>query len=87
MDHQFIGDDCAVCGELIEDGSVSIVQAIHRECAFRMVSGGVNHQRGTCGCCGGDDDPDPPHLTERQAAIAAFYYFLGTTDGDGGTAL
>lgn len=47
----------------------------HRECAQRSVVGGVNHQRGTCTCCGGTDDPDPPELSRREAAIAAAYYW------------
>ena len=48
---------------------------MHQSCLLRMVAGGVNHQRGSCFCCGGPDDPDPPSLTTREAARVAFKYY------------
>jgi hypothetical protein len=50
-----------------EDGA----RIAHHECAFRAVSGGVNHLRGLCTCCGGTLDPDPPNVTKREAARLA----------------
>lgn len=69
---------CVHCHEPLQAGDdlVAMGEALlHRECAVRMVVGGVNHQNGTCSCCGGDQQPDPPNLTTREAARAALAYF------------
>jgi hypothetical protein len=47
----------------------------HPECIARSIIGGVNHQRGTCSCCGGQEAPDPPDLSRHEAAIAAVRYW------------
>lgn len=90
---------CPHCGEPLMAGD-DLVQMgdalVHRECAVRMIVGGVNHQAGTCSCCGGDRQPDPPNLTTREAAIAALAYFrrwdranpyTGPADGGGPTGI
>lgn len=64
---------CPHCGEplLVGDDIVRFGEPLyHHECALRMVVGGVNHQNGTCWCCGGDQPPDPPGLSYREAARA-----------------
>lgn len=71
---------CGWCGEPIEerhggDAARRTWANLHRECAQRSVVGGVNHQRGTCTCCGGTDEPDPGGLTRREAAIASAFYW------------
>jgi hypothetical protein len=44
----------------------------HVECLYRSIAGGLNHQNGTCSCCGGSDPPDPPGLSRREAAMAVW---------------
>lgn len=78
----FVGEECALCGKQLKTGSLSLACPMHRECYLRSTMGGVNHQRGDCTCHGGTADPDPEHLDNREAAIAAFYYFLGRVEGD-----
>lgn len=68
---------CILCDEPItpaDERAMMFVEPVHFECGVRAVAGGVNHQRGTCTCCGGTDDPDPPGMTRRQAAQAATDY-------------
>ncbi len=72
---------CLHCGEPfdnprevalpVNDGSAYM----HEACLLRLVAGGVNHQRGTCLCCGGPDEPDPPSLTRREAALVALKFY------------
>lgn len=77
-----VGYSCTWCEELIgaedsgflQPGHVDEPPALavfHRECMLRMVVGGVNHQRGTCTCCGGTEPPDPEGATRREAAQIA----------------
>ena len=65
---------CLHCGEAVADDDLrSPAQngPLHLECFVRALVGGVNHQAGTCTCCGGRDPPDPPGLSRREAAILA----------------
>ena len=72
---------CQHCGEGIDPGDdrpVPVVNAEgiftahrHWQCALRAITGGLNHLRGLCSCCGGTEPPDPPEMTLREAAIAA----------------
>ena len=55
----------------------TLTRLIHGECHLRQIVGGVNHQRGTCTCCGGKDDPDPPGLSRHMAAYMASDYWHG----------
>ena len=73
--------DCAWCGEPILPGDpLAPVAGVteHWECGLRSVAGGLNHQMGTCTCCGGTEPPDPPNMTARQAALAAVGYYART---------
>lgn len=47
------------------------VQPIHRECAFRSLSGSVGHILEQCACFGGSTE-DPEGFSKRQAAVAAW---------------
>ncbi len=78
-----VGDPCVNCEEAIEAGDQGVVFDLpyHIECFTRAISGGLNHQRGLCTCCGGTLPPDPPGLTKRQAAVAAEMYWLLTRWG------
>jgi hypothetical protein len=84
-----IGQFCTRCGEPVAAGDSGVTmmtldddfsgcqRPMHHACFLRTFVGGVNHQRGTCFCCGGTDDPDPPGLTMRQAAeLAAKEYLI-----------
>lgn len=78
-----VGEICTRCREPVAAGDSGVTmmtfdddlsgsqRPMHRACFLRTFVGGVNHQRGTCFCCGGTDDPDPPGLTIRQAAELA----------------
>lgn len=78
-----VGEICTRCGEMIEPGDSGVTmmtfeddfsgrqRPMHHACFLRTFVGGVNHQRGTCFCCGGVDKPDPPGLTVREAAELA----------------
>jgi hypothetical protein len=77
-------EHCERCGEPIDEGQQSedLVSFsggrfghYHRDCAMRMVIGGLNHLRGRCMCCGGDQPPDPPELSKREAARQACELF------------
>lgn len=67
---------CRHCEEALtpEEEWASLRQDLHRECAFRLVSGSADHilrgphEAGTC-------LPDEPHLTRREAARAAMAAF------------
>lgn len=79
MDTPF-GAPCTWCDDLIDDDDSGVEYAgasgyAHYECFLRQTIGGVNHQRGTCTCCGGSDPPDPPELSARDAARAAVEFF------------
>ncbi len=74
-------DVCLWCEEPMGDGehTVAVNQGTafyHRECLFRVVSGGANHVKGLCGCHGGTEPPDPPGLSRRDAARAALSEFF-----------
>lgn len=65
---------CEYCDEPIlpTDWKAPVKSAhLHGECAFRMVSGCVEHGRGGQMVCDGTCRDDPG-LTRRQAAQAAF---------------
>lgn len=75
---------CLYCGEPI-DGELRLVNegtgAVHIDCLFRMLAGGLNHLKGRCCCCGGSEPPDPPGMTKREAATAAADYYRGAGHG------
>jgi hypothetical protein len=69
---------CLYCAEPIASDDFlapDMTPPAHFECGLRAIVGGVNHQKGTCSCCGGTDPPDPPDMTPREAARAAALYF------------
>ena len=72
---------CILCDEPFDDPSEVVAhinngtEPVHQACLLRSIAGGINHQRGTCSCCGGDQPPDPPGLTRREAARVAFLYY------------
>jgi hypothetical protein len=72
---------CCLCdepllqGEQLGSGMVNN-KPVHHECFFRAISGGANHIRGSCTCCGGTEPPDPPGLTRREAAREAVLAFV-----------
>ena len=62
-------EDCLHCGEPATLDAATR-QALHRECAIRMVVGSVGHLLGQCSCFGGTRE-DPPALSTREAARKA----------------
>ncbi len=72
---------CLLCGEEFDDPNETVLPvnggaaAAHQACLMRCVVGGLNHQRGTCTCCGGKDTPDPPSLSRREAGRVAFMHW------------
>lgn len=77
-----VGTPCEWCGELLQGpdsgvliplvgGGVQTQLPYHYECHLRQITGGLNHLRGNCLCCGGTEPSDPPWLTRRQAAQQA----------------
>lgn len=68
-------DDDGVAMEHYDGGEVLMLNPYHYECHLRMITGGLNHLRKTCSCCGGADDPDPPEMTVREAAKAAVTFW------------
>ena len=86
-----VGEPCAWCDEVfdeMDDGLLLPVlgdaarteAAYHYECHLRQLVGGLNHQRGTCTCCGGPNPPDPPELNRRQAAKQAVLFHQATRE-------
>ena len=89
------GATCRWCGEAIgsaDDGFLipllggqgHELAAYHRECHLRAIFGGVNHQLGSCTCCGGTEPPDDPELSAREAAVAAVVMYGGWRMFDAG---
>jgi hypothetical protein len=57
-----VGQRCRWCKEVIVEGDQGIVGngfLHHKDCYFRVLFGGVNHQIGRCHCCGGNQPADP----------------------------
>lgn len=81
-----VGAACRWCDEPIAegedgmlvpyfDGVVAIDMPLHWECNMRSITGGFNHLRGSCTCCGGTEPPDPPDVSRRDAAKMAVVEF------------
>jgi hypothetical protein len=65
---------CQWCDEPLlpdDERAPGLTPPAHWECGLRSVTGGLNHLRGLCSCCGGTEDPDPQGMTRREAAQAA----------------
>ncbi|MDR6218318.1 hypothetical protein [Deinococcus soli (ex Cha et al. 2016)] len=78
-----LGQPCAWCHDPISDGDGGLMiphlpggpRPYHWQCHTRQITGGANHIRGQCTCCGGTEPPDPPGVTRREAAILAVIAF------------
>lgn len=78
-----VGELCGYCEEEVRPGQCGVIRSgvvEHYECQLRRVIGGINHQRGTCRCCGGSDEPDPEWATWREGALIAVAYYEGVRD-------
>lgn len=80
--------ECVHCGEGFVEGDELFEQdwpamVFHVPCLIRTVTGGFNHQTGSCTCCGGDQPPDPPGMTPREAAELAVAEYRRQNPGKG----